>query len=713
MAMTEKLDPFDVKALEGSLNDSATRVSTIWTSFLVFGLYLVIAAGTVTHRQLFLEDPVKLPVLNIDLPMVGFFFLAPVLFVAFNIYVLLQLLLLSRTAAAYNEAVEHNVKDAAENARIRQRLANTLFAQILAGSPRERKGWLGFLLHTMAWLTLAIAPVLVLLVFQFQFLPYHSQFVTWTLRILIVLDLIVVLVLWSALSHADRDVSLQVILRRWIALPFGVGLVALSWIFLTFPGERHAEWTRYLAGGREKPSDAIGATDCRTVSPISKAFPSFDRLSLPDADVIDHEQLRNIEANTKSDGLRDYEGERTRRVRDRNLDCGHFSNSDLRRVDLTNSSFRGASLGFARLEGALLEGARLQGASLNGARLQGASLNDARLQGASLVSAQLQGAVLDGARLQGALLDRVRLEGASLYGASLQGASLNDARLQGASLVSARLQGVVLDGAQLQGAALNSAKLQGASLVSAQLQGASLNSAKLQGASVIGAQLQGVSLYRTQLQGAYFNESSLEQANVTKAFVWRARNADCQKARVAEIILAEPSKIADFINDSLHDVPGALKQRSIERMRAALMIDPANNDTRAIDRVWTQCAEASRQISEVAFEEQLGLFLRDLVCEARESREAIATGIIRNWITDESQRRAFSTELARALLGEDGKPCEATKNLDEKTKEHLRSFLPTPAVDKESSLPIKHTAQTGTSSRPEPEQVQRGKLKAM
>ena len=95
-----------MEALEKSLNDSATRVSTIWISFLIFGLYLVIAAGTVTHRQLLLEDPVKLPVLNIDLPLVGFFFLAPILFVVFHAYVLLQVLLLGRTAAAYNEAVE-------------------------------------------------------------------------------------------------------------------------------------------------------------------------------------------------------------------------------------------------------------------------------------------------------------------------------------------------------------------------------------------------------------------------------------------------------------------------------------------------------------------------------------------------------------------------------------------------------------------------------
>src|SRR5215813_10377338 len=116
----EKLDPFDVTALERSLNDSATRVSTIWVSFLIFGLYLVIAAGTVTHRQLLLEEPVKLPVLNIDLPLLGFFFLAPILLVIFHAYVLIQVLLLGRTAAAYNKAVEKAQLGTEENVSIRQ-----------------------------------------------------------------------------------------------------------------------------------------------------------------------------------------------------------------------------------------------------------------------------------------------------------------------------------------------------------------------------------------------------------------------------------------------------------------------------------------------------------------------------------------------------------------------------------------------------------------
>jgi cytochrome b subunit of formate dehydrogenase len=139
--MTEKPDPFDVAALERSVNDSATRVSTIWVSYLIFALYLLITTGTATHRQLFLEAPVKLPALNIDLPLYSFFVLAPILFVLLHLYVLLQVLLLGRTAAAYNETVDKAIGSAPENAFMRQRLANTLFAQIFAG--RRANGWVG------------------------------------------------------------------------------------------------------------------------------------------------------------------------------------------------------------------------------------------------------------------------------------------------------------------------------------------------------------------------------------------------------------------------------------------------------------------------------------------------------------------------------------------------------------------------------------------
>jgi hypothetical protein len=201
----KKLDPYDVEALERAVNDSATRVSAIWISFLVFSLYLLIAATTVTQRQLLLAEPVKLPALNIDLPQWGFFFLAPVLFVVLHSYVLLQVLLLGRTTAAYNAAVARADLSPEESASLRQRLANTLFAQIFAGSPRERKGFIGASLRVIVWITLAIGPVVILLAFQFSFLAYHSHLATWTHRLLILFELVAFFLIWPLALDAEKD----------------------------------------------------------------------------------------------------------------------------------------------------------------------------------------------------------------------------------------------------------------------------------------------------------------------------------------------------------------------------------------------------------------------------------------------------------------------------------------------------------------------------
>jgi hypothetical protein len=66
-------DPKDVAELQKALNDTAGKASVLWTTFITFQLYLAIAFGSVTHRDLFLEAPIKLPLLNVDLPLVGFF----------------------------------------------------------------------------------------------------------------------------------------------------------------------------------------------------------------------------------------------------------------------------------------------------------------------------------------------------------------------------------------------------------------------------------------------------------------------------------------------------------------------------------------------------------------------------------------------------------------------------------------------------------------
>jgi uncharacterized protein YjbI with pentapeptide repeats len=176
-------------------------------------------------------------------------------------------------------------------------------------------------------------------------------------------------------------------------------------------------------------------------------------------------------------------------------------------LNLTGRHLRGFSaMGANLLKLKLDQGSDLQGANLSGTKLQGASLSGAQLQGAYLQGAQLRGSNLAGAKLQGADLMFVQLQGVELTRAQLQGAYLGNAKLQGAKMYAAQMQGANLSGAYLQGVYLKTASLQGADLTDAQLQGANLADAELQGADLEGAKLQGAVLGFTKLQKSLLPE---------------------------------------------------------------------------------------------------------------------------------------------------------------------------------------------------------------
>src|SRR5260370_15276782 len=120
------IDPKDVGELQRALNDAASKASVLWTTFVTFELYLVIAFGSVTHRDLFLETPIKLPLLNVDLPLVGFFVVAPTILVIFHFYVFLQLLALAKKAKDYGTLLRQEAPVASDRPYLSQRLQSFL-----------------------------------------------------------------------------------------------------------------------------------------------------------------------------------------------------------------------------------------------------------------------------------------------------------------------------------------------------------------------------------------------------------------------------------------------------------------------------------------------------------------------------------------------------------------------------------------------------------
>jgi uncharacterized protein YjbI with pentapeptide repeats len=431
--------------------------------FVLF--YLLVAVGGVTHRDLFLENPVKLPFLNIDLPLGGFFWLGPALFLIVHAYLLLHFRLLANKVAVFDAQLGVQILDPNVISRLRRQLPNNIFVQILAGPPEARSGVLGFLMTLIVWISLVIGPLALLIFFLLQFLPYHDEWITWWQRIALVLDLGLLWALWPA--SVGRKVTARVTRGvRWSM----VGLVCLSVVsFLmvfaiaTFPGEWLDQQLQNLSIPVRK---ALIAGDVDLVAQKPASLWS-NRLVLPGLDVIDHSKL-DTEAKISAVAV-------TMSLRGRHLEGAVLLRAVLRKVDFTATHLEGATLDYADLRGARLacvqgrlggkgECTHLMGASLGAAQLQGASLVGADLRGANLGGAHLEGTLLDGAWMQGQWLESVHFEGASLVGADLRGSFLGGARLQGASLDHGHLEIASLDRAQLQGASLDQAELQGASL---------------------------------------------------------------------------------------------------------------------------------------------------------------------------------------------------------------------------------------------------------
>ena len=704
--MVDKPDPFDVQALETAVNDSATRVSAIWISFLIFSLYLLVAATTVTQHQLLLAQPVQLPVLNIGLPLWGFFFLAPCLFVILHVYVLLQVLLLGRTAAAYNAAVVRLNLSSDESNSLRQRLSNTLFAQIFAGAPRERAGFIGSFLSTMVWITLVILPVSVLLTFQFNFLAYHSHAVTWMHRLLISIELVAFILLWPVALDGNRDFRCPnpvAYFKNFIALPWRLFApqerrrAELLWLrrqaaplttllffiivpllLFSFPGEPHVNAFTL---------NSLSSIQCHRWlhQQFDVADLRFDRLVLSSNEFVDGSKLDEI---TKENALisrlptaQRVERQWTQNFQGRNLECSDLEHADLRGVNLI--------------------GAHLQGANLQSADLKGASLSDAELQGGTLAYAQLQGVLMDGAHLVGAQLKSARLQGANLYNAVLEGADLTDAWLQGAFLKEIKLRGAILDRAQFQGASLNGSELDGASLKEAQLQG-----------TVLG---------------------TLDHADMSGAWVWRASIASCPLVRLdhrrtdqiieqevspfngsnfQQIDMNKADEVKSFVISSTATIPNDLKNNAVTRMSTALSVDQSGGEMNRLPKVLSDCEPGTGIMSQEhqqQFDADRVKLLLNLGCNSPSLDPEAVAAMINNWIgAVSSPPTSFSVQLARGLLGTEATPCStttyATKYLSGETKHRLTEIAQsTPRVFSPSSAPTKTPPTTDpASAAPDP-----------
>ena len=202
----------DLGAWRDAVVDAASVGAGLWLSYLFALFYFAVAAGAVTHRDLFLESPVRLPFLNIDLPLKAFFILGPLVFLIVHAYVLLHFVLLAGRIGAFHLELETQIGGDDAQTRLRRQLPSNIFVQSFAGPREVRTGIIGFLLRRIIEISLVVGPIALLVLFQLQFLPYHSEWITSWQRTAVVIDLVRSLRFFA--DCAVKKWPLRVSLRR-------------------------------------------------------------------------------------------------------------------------------------------------------------------------------------------------------------------------------------------------------------------------------------------------------------------------------------------------------------------------------------------------------------------------------------------------------------------------------------------------------------------
>jgi uncharacterized protein YjbI with pentapeptide repeats len=462
------LDAAGFDKLEASLNELSKAAATQSLTYLLLWLYLFFTVTAVTDYDLLIENPIKLPIFNLEIGLLAFFIAAPPLFWLVQLYMVRKLAVIREAVGEYLKAAEQQAESAGADSlavleRLRHRADGFVITRLLArfddivlsdgrrGPPSSDLA--AALTVLAAGATLVVAPLLLYFGFQIRFLAHQTEWITWqhrgwvlaglvlcavagrtaklswgeTLRALLVLllHLVGLIRLCRYLRLPDRWIPAW--LARPLSLLFRAAPVAIlglaSLTVLTFPGETMSEDERLAEWGMGGDlAERVGVP--RTLTPKAP----FDREAVADA-----------LGDESKPGKLDNAGPPPLDLRHRD-----FSYRSLRGINLAGARFQGANFKEAQLQSADLFGAQLQGANLFVTQLWGAALDLAQLQGAYLQHAQLHGADLTGAQLQGAYLGWVQLQGAYLGSAQLQGAYLVQAQLQGAYLVQAQLQGANL-----------------------------------------------------------------------------------------------------------------------------------------------------------------------------------------------------------------------------------------------------------------------------
>lgn len=404
-------------------SQKAQRGFLLYMGFLVYCLLSIIS---ISDRQLGLSSTINLPLLNANVPLVGFFVAAPLLAVLSFVYVQI-FILRAKNLTAYLDT-QYSPREE------RHFLPWTMKSVQVPGAKMPDK-LLNTITGFLLWTSLPVSLILI----AFRFMKRHDPVWSYVVGAIPILGTLILLWFWRRVkSSAQRKSVMRTIFRLAVVFPLIAAELFLLFYLIPWANAGLSPGVLKNVRDRIRPLFCVDLSYQKLVEePVfeyeSHFWGRFQNVHLEGA-ILTHAILRRA----------DFEGAC---LRDARMDFAILIEANLRYARMRGAffcytDFRSADLGEVNLVSCYGRNARFQGAKFRNADMRGARIIYSDFQGADFSLADLSGASLWGSNFRSARLFHTNLQEANLSRADFSEADLKGVILRGADLWCANLQGV-------------------------------------------------------------------------------------------------------------------------------------------------------------------------------------------------------------------------------------------------------------------------------
>jgi len=353
--------------LRRSVDDSAKQLRTSFIWFVTVSMYFAVLVGTTTHEQLFIGQSIKIPVVDVTLPIDAVYLVSPIIYAV----VLVSMLVQADGLGQILKFLEAELVRLPRDRRRIEAMTTTDLAIVNLYLRTSDSHVITFLTWSIFVISFFVIPLTIMLLFQLNFLPYKHPWLTYFHMSLVATTTVVAVYFWFRFSPAlklrGRGAWLGNILL--VVLPATGAVLVLTSALILVP-ER--SWIDSNVGD-------VTLADLRT-----KVKRSLDLRGLAIG-----EDSKVFSMNNRDYSNADFSGARLTNVELINptLDGAEFQRAVLRKVrfmcsDNTYGEFTDpdCSIDVLDMSGAVLNEVRMEGFSIGLLNLRSAIVANSRLR---------------------------------------------------------------------------------------------------------------------------------------------------------------------------------------------------------------------------------------------------------------------------------------------------------------------------------------------